>query len=181
MSKTEKLLGSATDLAAWLGVSERRIEQLANENIAVRIARGVYDIRASVDGYIKLLKKNATAQGSEELLKERVLLTREKRRQAEIETALLEGTVGDMGLLLELWADRFGKTKTKLLGIPTAQADILASETNPNAIREALEISIKESLNESASINQSELIRGYIERHGADSGTASETDAEPVV
>jgi len=179
VSKT-KLLGSAADLAAWLGVSERRVGQLADENIAVKVARAVYDIRASVEGYIKLLKKNATAQGSEELLKERVLLTREKRKQAEIETAALEGKMLEADIVQRFWAQMVGDARTELLSIPTTHAGQLASEENPNQVQKLLDAAISNALNKLANYDAGKFVEEYIQEHGAEIRSATEIDGEPV-
>jgi len=47
-----KVLVGALDLAGVLGVTERRVYQLADKSIVVRAGRGTYDLYQSMRGYI---------------------------------------------------------------------------------------------------------------------------------
>jgi hypothetical protein len=49
--KTGPVLGTAAELADWLGVTTKTVYQLADRLIVIRAGRGRYDLRASIRGY----------------------------------------------------------------------------------------------------------------------------------
>ena len=170
------LNGSAIDLAFWLGVSDRRVRQLVEEKVVVQVSRGVYDIPASVQRYIERLKITAETQGSKELLKERTLLTREKRRQAEIQTAALEGRMLPADMVQAFWADMVQSANTKLDAIPTALAGPLASETNPVKVQQLLGDALGTARNELANYDAEKFVDKYIAKYGAELRETAEAD-----
>lgn len=54
----EKIVNCAY-LASFLNVSERRIQQLAKEDILIKAARGKYKLMPSIKGYIKFIQGHA--------------------------------------------------------------------------------------------------------------------------
>jgi phage terminase Nu1 subunit (DNA packaging protein) len=171
---------SADELAEILGISPRRIRQLAEDGTVKNLAHGRYDLVASVRGYIEFRERSAMAAGPEDYERERTLLTRAKREEAEVRTALLVGTAGDMGILREIMCDLILRARNKLLGIPATYAGQLASETDPNQIAALLNEGVTTALAELASAKPGDVVRRYLERHREDLGAAAETDAEPV-
>jgi hypothetical protein len=47
----------ATVLCRLLGLGERRLQQLAEEDVIVRVSEGKYDFEASVAGYVGFLRQ----------------------------------------------------------------------------------------------------------------------------
>ena len=69
-----------------LKLSERRVQQLAKDNIIPKAERGKYDLVSSVHGYIDFLKAKAGGDfTAEEVLKNKNKLLKAKAEIAEIE------------------------------------------------------------------------------------------------
>jgi phage terminase Nu1 subunit (DNA packaging protein) len=89
----------AGELADYLGVTSQSIAAFANDKKVVRVKRGNYDLKASVQTYTAHLREVAAARGGEDqildLTQERARLAREqadgqelKNRQARKELVL---------------------------------------------------------------------------------------------
>ena len=74
-------------VAAWLGLTERRVRQLRDEGVISETAPGLYDLQATVTKYIKYLG----GADRESLNKERAKLTAAKREAAERENERQRG------------------------------------------------------------------------------------------
>lgn len=76
-------------VAAWLGLSERRVRQLRDEGIIEERRPGLYDLQATVLKYINYQRSGSGTN----LNDERALLTKAKREAAEMENKLREGSL----------------------------------------------------------------------------------------
>ncbi len=74
-------------VAEWLGLTERRIRQLRDEGVIAEDRPGLYDLQPTVLRYIKYLG----GAGKESLQTERMKLTAEKRKAAEMDNKLRSG------------------------------------------------------------------------------------------
>lgn len=74
-------------VAAWLGLSERRVRQLRDEGIIEERCPGLYDLKTTVLKYINYLRSGSGTN----LNDERARLTKAKREAAEMENKLKEG------------------------------------------------------------------------------------------
>ena len=72
-------------VAAWLGLTERRVRQLRDEGVISEKAPGLYDLRKTVTQYIIYLRNGS---GKINLNDERAGLTKAKREAAEMENKL---------------------------------------------------------------------------------------------
>ncbi len=75
-------------VAAWLGLTERRVRQLRDEGVISEKQPGLYDLQATVTKYITFLRNGS---GKINLNDERAGLTRAKREAAEMENKLRMG------------------------------------------------------------------------------------------
>lgn len=166
MNAVLKPLCTATELAELIGLSVQRVNQLVAEGVLVRAGKGVFDTIKALRAYIAYKVHDAEDSGSEEYKKARTRLMVAKASKAEAETDLFQGKLADTDVVLELWADRWGKTATKLLAVPTKLAGPLGSEPNIAVRQQMLETEITNALNESAAIDQSEIIAKGLERYG---------------
>ena len=66
------------ELAAVLGLSDRRINQLAREGILPRTSRGQYPLADAVQAYIRYLGESAASGKVSDYNRERIRLTRAK-------------------------------------------------------------------------------------------------------
>lgn len=53
------------ELASWLCLTETRVQQLAKKGIVVKTEHGVYQLKASVQGYIREMNAKADGKNSE--------------------------------------------------------------------------------------------------------------------
>ncbi len=74
-------------VAQWLGLTERRIRQLRDEGVIAEDRQGLYDLQPTVLRYIKYLG----GAGKESLQTERMKLTAEKRKAAEMDNEQRRG------------------------------------------------------------------------------------------
>lgn len=84
------------DLAVLLGLSPRRIQQLAESGVIERAERGLYLLEKSVQGYCQFLAEAAKskpidAETLAKLRKEQYLKTCEERRSIKMQNDLTEG------------------------------------------------------------------------------------------
>ena len=101
MSKVENidsLTVSSAVLADLLGVTDRRVRQLASEGIFTRVSKGRYNLPDSIKTYLNMLKMekdivNSHTNGELDLEQERAIKVRVERHQAEIKLALMRGEI----------------------------------------------------------------------------------------
>lgn len=74
-------------IAQWLCLTERRVRQLRDEGVIVEARPGLYELQPTVARYIKYLG----GAGKESLNNERMKLTAEKRKAAEMDNDLRRG------------------------------------------------------------------------------------------
>ena len=89
-----ELVGVA-EIAEWLGITDRRVQQLAVDGVIPRAARGRYDLRACVCSYTEHLRSVAaghtSADGALDLTEERARLAREQADGQALKNAQLRG------------------------------------------------------------------------------------------
>lgn len=180
MKAVLKPLCSDVELAEVIGLSDRHVRRLAKEGVLVMTGKGVFDTVKSIRAFIEYKANGEGSGGSDEYEQARTRLTLAKAQKAEAETELFQGKLADTDALIALWADRWGKSATKLLAIPNKLAGPLGSETNIAKRQQMLENEITTALNESAAIDQKELIIASLARYGKSPGEAAETEAESM-
>lgn len=74
-------------VAQWLGLTERRVRQLRDEGIIAEERQGLYDLQKTVLRYINYLR----GIGDVSLQTERMKLTAEKRKAAEMDNEIRRG------------------------------------------------------------------------------------------
>ena len=75
-------------VAAWLGLTERRVRQLRDEGVIAEKQPGLYDLQATVTKYILFMRNGS---GKVNLNDERAGLTKAKREAAEMENRVRMG------------------------------------------------------------------------------------------
>ena len=85
-------LYTSRTVAAWLGVTERRVRQLRDEGVIEEKLPGLYDLQMTVARYITFLRKGS---GKADLNDERALLMKAKREAVDMENALRRRTLHD--------------------------------------------------------------------------------------
>lgn len=132
-------------MAQWCGLTERRIRQLRDEGVIQEERPGLYDLQATVLRYIKYLG----GTGKESLQTERMKLTAEKRKSAEMDNELRMGTLhrtedielGITTLCLNL--------RSRLLAMPAKLSpELVAAGGDQEAIFDILKAAMDEALEE---------------------------------
>lgn len=105
MMSTQTLTYRASPLADVLHLTERRIQQLANEGIIPKAKKGDYDVIGSVKGYIHYLQARAAGrtEGSyndpSDIKRERKRLIKAQADKVEHENHVRRGELVDLGLV----------------------------------------------------------------------------------
>jgi phage terminase Nu1 subunit (DNA packaging protein) len=115
---------SATELAAMLGISTRRLRELAAEGVIPRLANGRYPSDAPA-AYCKQLRDIAAGRASADedspdLVKERALLARTQRQALEQKMAIDAEELVDARTVVLRFAEMVTRARTRLLGLGSA-------------------------------------------------------------
>lgn len=179
---------TASDLQDLLGLtSAERIRQLAREGIIIRNSQhGRFLLKESVRGYLAYkatARKNQwDSDGSEagdDYEAHRARLTKAKADIAEMQAAILKGTVHEAKAVEAVWTDHLVNCRAKLLGMPRRLAARLHSESNPNGIERVLESAIYEALNELAEYDPEIVMQKYLSTAQTTAALADDDDDQP--
>jgi phage terminase Nu1 subunit (DNA packaging protein) len=109
----------AGELADYLGVSSQSIAAFANDGKVVRISRGRYDLRASVQTYTAHLREVAAARGGEsqilDLTQERARLAREQADGQELKNRQARKELVPASEVEREWSDILRKVRAGIL------------------------------------------------------------------
>ena len=143
-------------ISKLLKLSERRVQQLAKDNIIPKAERGKYDLVSSVHGYIDFLKAKAGGDfTAEEVLKNKNKLLKAKAEIAEIEKQKATGELIPKEEVKRTWLELVHKIKQKLLSIPNKVAPVVVTVKNISEIKLILQDKLYEALYEITSDDRS--------------------------
>ena len=133
-------------VAAWLGLTERRVRQLRDEGVLSEKQPALYDLQATVTKYITFLRNGS---GKINLNDERAGLTRAKREAAEMENKLRMGELHRTQDIQAGLKTVFLNIRGRFLALPAKLSPTLASMGgNQTAIFDELKQAIDEALEE---------------------------------
>ena len=148
--KAEPITGRA--LAAFLGVHERTIRDLADRGIIAKVARGKYDLAASVKSYCSHVREVAAGRGGESgvasLTSERARLAREQADAAALKNAAMRGDMISAGDVATRWRDILTGVRLRMLAIPGRVG--LAAPHFSRADIEVLDREVRDALEEAS-------------------------------
>ena len=145
-----------TAISKLLKLTERRVQQLAKDDIIPKAERGKYDLISSVHGYIDFLKAKAGGDfTAEDVIKNKNKLMKAKAEIAEIERMKATGELIPKEEVKSTWLELINKVKQKLLSIPNKIAPIVVAIKNTNEIKLILQDKIYEALYEISSDERS--------------------------
>jgi phage terminase Nu1 subunit (DNA packaging protein) len=108
---------SAADLAAVLGISERRVNQLAAKKILTR-ENGLFDLAENVQAFVGFRERAVAAEfGETSFRAARTDLYREKAAMAKLDRAEREGKVLDVAEVRRAWITVATVVRNRLLGV----------------------------------------------------------------
>lgn len=113
-------MAKASEIAAILGLTTRRVSQLVAEGIIPRASRGKYDLASACKSYIVHLRRQLDGQptGAVDLAAERVRLAKVKATTAEIGLQQLQDQLIGVDDVVTGWGEIVVATRTELLGVP---------------------------------------------------------------
>lgn len=158
-----------SELSEYLGVSDRRIRQLVNEGIAVKVKRGRFDLKTSVINYINFIKdKDKNKNDNLDKLKiarEAELLTHErlKKRKTELVVEQMEKKLHIQEDVESIWNTMVLAAKSRITSIPTKTAPMLVGIEDAKEIQSILKREINDVLNEIALYDVSKFDKDFEE------------------
>lgn len=114
-----RLLWGTKDMASFLGVTDRRLQQLVDEGIAVREARGKYSALETIGNYISMLKDGGGAEvldSKAQLEAEKVRWTKARADKEETNLAILRGEIVLIDDACSLLAEEVGSVRAAIEG-----------------------------------------------------------------
>lgn len=131
---------SAGVLANLLSVTDRRIRDLAQEEILVRVKHGRYDLAQSIKNYILHLKtNNDIKEVKDENLdwdKERALHEIIKREKTELQVKVMKGELHYSKDVEKVMTDMLITFRNKIMNIGSKIAPMVISRTDLNVIED---------------------------------------------
>mgnify|MGYP001037755658 FL=1 len=146
-----------------IGVSDRRIRQLAEEHIIIRAAKGRYKLMDSITNYILTLKVQMEANNAEsvdgeiDLEEEKAIHERVKRHISELKLQTMRGELHKSEDVERVMMDMLASVRAKLLSMPTKLAPILVSRSEIDFVRNTINREVMEALNELKDYNPKEF------------------------
>lgn len=106
-------------LAGLLGLSSRRISQLAEEGIAVRTGAGTFDAAVTIQNYIRhQTGKAGSAASALDLNVERARLAKEQADGQSMKNAQLRGELLDAEAVAQTWESIIAEVRSAMLAVP---------------------------------------------------------------
>jgi phage terminase Nu1 subunit (DNA packaging protein) len=173
-------------LAKLFNLTAVRIQQLAKDGVVTKTERGRYDLWASIRAYIKYLQERKVNQwdgagdDSGDWQKHRARLTAAKADMAEMQAAILKGTVHEARAVEAVWTDHLMACRAKLLAMPKKLAPRVHGTEKLTAIEAEIEAAIVEALNELAAYDPNIVTDRYVSTHREELDASTEVEGEPV-
>lgn len=165
MAETEKvddlsmITVSAGVLGKIIGVSDRRIRQLADEGILTKVSSGRYNLQESLHSYILNLRvandasKNTDLEDKLDYGLEKAMHERVKRHITELQYALMKGNVHKSEDVEAVMTNMLTNFKTKIINLPSKLTPLLVDRSDKKYILNLLTNEFHEVLNELSDYN----------------------------
>lgn len=154
--KKPKQTVSLAEMADWFGITERRVQQLAKEQVIKKDSRGQYDLYESVRGYIAFLKDEIDDTGvdpniKDSLKKEKIRLTKARADLTEMEAKEKTGELISSEEVEANLIELFSNIRAYFLSIPTRLAPLIYEQDSIEAIKKITKEEIHKALKEISS------------------------------
>lgn len=145
---------SLKSLSKCLGISERTIQKLTDQNIMVRVNRGVYDLEKSIKNYVDYEINKAANKPYKLTLKEvQVQHEQLKMRKTKIEVEAMESQLYRAEDVKIFWNVMSGAVRNRFNQIPQNVSDKVAGLENTAQIQQIIMKEVKDALNEASNYN----------------------------
>jgi phage terminase Nu1 subunit (DNA packaging protein) len=119
------------ELAAFLGLANARLRTLARDGVMVRVSRGRYDVRKSLQNYLARLRDGAKLGGkagpvTDELKAEKLRLARQQADKIELHNAASRGEMVRAADVEREWANVLRDVRSTMLSVPSRVGSKLA-------------------------------------------------------
>ena len=142
---------SLSAISQLLKLTERRIQQLAKDEVIPKAQRGEYEMIPCVHGYIDYLKAKIGREfTAEDLAINRNRLIKAQADLAEIEKQKQEGELIAKDEVKKNWLSILTVIKSKLLSMPNKVAPVVMTYKNVNEVKLILKDKIYDTLHEIA-------------------------------
>jgi len=131
-----------------LGVSTRRIQQLADDNALVRVGRGQYDLSQSIKKYIEYQIEKAMPDEELDNAIETALWTKARREKTELEVQIIKGELHRSEDVKRVMNDMLMAFRQRTLSLPSKLAPQVVMIEDIQVIKDTLKIGVIELLNE---------------------------------
>lgn len=162
------------ELAEYLGLSTRRIRQLYKDGVCIKSQRGRYDLKASIQGYIKSIKQEESKKGADldklKISKEAESLMHErlKKRMTELKVLEMEKKLHRSEDVEYFWNAMVLSAKSRLTAIPVKCAPLLVAIEDRKEIQAILKREVAEALNEIANYDVDKFDIDFTEEEAGD-------------
>ncbi|MEC2074576.1 type IV toxin-antitoxin system AbiEi family antitoxin domain-containing protein [Metabacillus fastidiosus] len=143
-----EMIATTKEISEMLGLSDRRIRQLADEGALVKIAHGKFDLPASIQTYIKFLVEKEKPTGEIDKTEEEALWTRARRQKTELELQIMRGELHRSEDVKRVMNDMLGTFRAKILSIPSKFAPQIIGKTEIPPVKDILKKGVHEALEE---------------------------------
>lgn len=166
-------------IARLFNLTERRVQQLAKDNIIPKAKRGEYDLVACVRGYVTYLQQAANGRTGDAAA-DRNRLLKAQADKAELECRMLMREVVAVLEVEESWARILKSFQSRLLAMPMRLVQAAHTHSDQFAAEAAVRALLVEVLSE-LSHYEPQREHGGVDRAGAeDRSPAAETNDQPV-
>lgn len=150
-TKIEGAVVTGRSMGKLIGLSDRRVRQLADEGVIPRTEGGSYELTVALPAYINHLKMDGEIDKSSLdsfLQKEKALHEKAKREKAELILGQMRNNLHESQDVEKVMNEMLINFKTKLLSIPTKVAPQLIGYEEIPEVEEILRHEIYEVLKE---------------------------------
>lgn len=137
------------DLCDLLALSSGALADLKKRGIAVHLGHDAYDLKATVNAYVKNLRSVAAGWGDEgqavNLTAERARLAKEQADAQAIKNAKLRGELVDAAEVERVWQDILRQVRARIMAVPSR---LKQSASLPAHDAEALDRELRDALTE---------------------------------
>lgn len=148
---------SAQGLGELLGVTARRIRQLAEDGHVTRTGRGLFPVRETVCAYLKIVSETPGSHDESRLLAARAArmeylakVAKFQAEEAKRRSELLSGKAVDVDIIRPALVEVIAICRSLLLAVPSKIAAQLADLSSPATVEAMLRDAIYEALSECA-------------------------------
>jgi phage terminase Nu1 subunit (DNA packaging protein) len=148
-----KTVGSS-DLATILGITTRRVEQLANKGILKREGRGSFDLADNVQAFVAHRESVIAAEhGVGDFGRARADLYRERAKMARLQREEIEGSLIPTGEVIAMNTSIAAVIKQRMLAVGPKLAPRLTGLRTPAEAQAIVSTEIEEGLTELAQLD----------------------------